>query len=398
MSRKVHIGMLTIVVVVCMAGSVFGERMTPLAVPNGPDYYRFTNAPGGYATPDVIKGIYRELRYYRNNGGSDRSLANNGSVTRVKFSCKELSPNSASIDPVGTAWSANLKLTSIFRLRGTSTTYLPPGGSNTVTADGTLLSIEQDAYMDWVPREGALKVTVMPVARADSPEQINFKYNLKATTATSWTESSSSSFSFSSADGFKAELGKVTGTSKMRLIIDGNPGWLQLGGMWAHFINDTRVELGFGASFVTDAQYDVTRSVVQGTAVCTYTYKAWNNLQSEVVTIGNSESTQCAMTTANFLANVHWRASAGTVSEWNASPYETEEPKLETPQPVGQSYKHFFHIDPAMRKVRMIDRFASFHSWAVSVTSAAGHPTFPSFDLGSMRSGADTQEYRVNDY
>lgn len=397
MSEKLHLGLLTSLVLVCMTGSAYGDRIIPTPIAGGPDYYKFTTAD--YATPDVIKGIYRELRIYRAYGGTNHSYLLNSSVTRVKFSCSALSPNSASIDPVATAWSAQMLLTSDFRLRGTNTIYVPPGGSNTVTVYGTLLSIEQDVYMNWVPSEGTLKVTVMPIALNDSPEKINFDYNVKATTETAWAPSATSSYSFNPADGFNVALSRKIGTSKMQLLIDGNPGWLQIGGMWAHRINDNWVEIGFGASFVTDAQYDVTRSVVNNTATCEYTYKTWNSLKTEILTSprGSSESTQCNLESANFLANVHWRASAGTVSEWPGAG-GVEEPPPESPQPVGQSYKHFFQIDPVARTVRMIDRFASFHNWGLSVTSAAGFAGFPAFDIGSLTSGADTQSYRLYSY
>lgn len=399
-------------VTIAIGALLFGDlalagRLTPSPWAGNPDAYVLVIPKTSPKDRDMVKGIYRQLRKYRNDGESSKSHTISGSYTKVKFACNTLSnhPAPSGYDASSNTWNANCTLTSYFRIRGTD--WMSTGPLSTeVGAVGTLIKVQQRVAIEHILwAEGPnnfLLITILPVIGEDSPQTILLETNLKATTTTEFKEATSSHFDFSfsgsltdlsSKSEFNVDLSKITSSKKMRLYIFGNPAWTNLGGLWMQEIGTTQREIGFGADFVIDALYDFQRTVVETEVRCTHTFKAWLKSAADLskfegMASGSvTDTTSCTATNASFLANVHFQATPATVTEFG---------QLESAggEPVGQHYRHYFHVNSLAGTVGLQDYFASFGNWGLSVTSAAGHAAFPFFDVGTMQQGSYTPYYR----
>lgn len=381
-------------------------RLTPIPWSGNPDPYLVVVPKTSEKDTDMVKGLYRMLRNLRIDGMSSRSQTLKGSYTKFEFACGALYPHPAQsgYDASRNTWNATCTLTSYFRVRGTDWMHVGPL-STTVSAVGTLIKAQQSVAIEHLAVDGPnnyLLITIMPVIGEDSPQTILLETNLKATTGTEFNEASSSHFDFNFSGNlsdrtghseFNVDLSKVTSSRKMRLMIFGNPAWTNLGGLWMQEIGLTQREIGFGADFVIDAQYEFQRTVVEQVVQCTHTFKAWNKNDVDLSKIEGlvsgsvTDTTSCTASTASFLANVHWKATPATVTEFG---------QLESSSgaPVGQHYRHYFHVNSLANTVGFQDYFASFGNWGLSVTSAAGHAAFPYFDVGTMEQGSYAPYYR----
>lgn len=404
-----------VVLSIVVSGISNANVIPPTQNPNGPDYYLLWIASDKPLDRDMVRGVYRECRYYRNSGGSTKTYLKNGSLTEVTMNCTALSISTGPYFDASTAdWAADLRLRSRYQIRGTESLNVLTSSTNVSVVGGTVAideSIRVDYDYNYTTYQGVtwsrLVFTIPPAPPAnDSPITFLFDWNLRATTALDFVQASSSSFDANlsgtytpnvgvevTAD-FSSSLHKVTNSKKMRLWVFGNPGWVTTGCMWMRDIGLSVREIGFGGDFVTDSLYQFQRQVIEQNVTCVHDFKAWGKGtgQYQGTIRGNfsfhkEDTLSCTSSQASFLANIDWQATPATVLDGGDN-------GSTTPLPVGQHFRHYFRIDRTMQRVKMQDYFTSMGNWNLSVTSAEGNANFPYFDIGNKYQGTYNPYYR----